>query len=182
MHILRHFDDVATCTRASGHFAFLTKWWYTCIVFGLGILDMWLAYELESRMMRNGHSGEILDTLNMKFDVQVQPLWFCYESVVQENVANDKGKLCVCSNYAFDEMITCTRTSGHFDENDVWSHISIVWSLADIFVHYEPNWNHINAWDRQFGNFWLWNEKCDVLSDKMKLGFFCFCMSMLQRW
>ena len=39
--------------------------------------------------------------------------------VVQENVANDKGKLCVCSNHASDEMVTCMRTSGHFDENDV---------------------------------------------------------------
>ena len=40
-------------------------------------------------------------------------------SVVYEIVANDKGKLSVCSNYAFDEMVTCTRTSGHFDENDI---------------------------------------------------------------
>ena len=41
---------------------------------GLGILVMCLAYELESRMMKNGHSGEILDTLNGKIDVQVHPL------------------------------------------------------------------------------------------------------------
>ena len=39
--------------------------------------------------------------------------------VVQENVANDKGKLCVCSNYAFDEMVTCTRTSGHSAKTDM---------------------------------------------------------------
>ena len=58
MHILRHFDDVVTCTRASGHFAFLTKWSYTCIVLGLVILAMCLAYEMESWMMKNGHSGE----------------------------------------------------------------------------------------------------------------------------
>ena len=25
MHLVGHFDDVATCTRASVHFAFLTK-------------------------------------------------------------------------------------------------------------------------------------------------------------
>ena len=79
---------------------------------------MCLAYELESRMMKNGHSGEFW-TLSVGKLMCKSILCDFAMSVVYEIVAYDKGKLSVCSSCAFDEMVTCTRTSGHLAESDV---------------------------------------------------------------
>ena len=64
-------------------------------------------------MMKDEHSGEFwtipAGNLMCKFIYCESDVGVVYELVVY-----DKGELLVCSICANDEVVTCTRTSGHF--------------------------------------------------------------------
>ena len=68
--------------------------------------------------MRDRHSGEFW-TLSVE-NLKCKSLHCDFDmSVVYEIVAYDMGKLSVCSKCVFDELVTCTRTSGHFTVYDI---------------------------------------------------------------
>ena len=64
-------------------------------------------------MMKDEHSSEFWTV--PEENLMCKSIYCDFEvDVVYELVVYDKGKLLVCSSYANDEVVTCTRTSGHF--------------------------------------------------------------------